>query len=86
MDLHEIVREGSQWANEQNFGMAIRITNPDTDPDPYHDTGKTCLGGGMRCASASSSVCCVYIRSAKFSDVSLVCNEEWVRNYTGLIM
>jgi len=23
------------------------------DPDPYRDTGKTCLGGGMQCASAS---------------------------------
>jgi len=28
--------------------------DPDTDPDPYHDTGKTCLGGDMHCASASS--------------------------------
>ena len=26
-----------------NFGMAILIT----DPDPYRDTGKTCLGGGL---------------------------------------
>jgi len=25
-----------------------------TDPDPYRDTGKTCLGGGMHCLSASS--------------------------------
>jgi len=23
------------------------------DPDPYRDTGKTCLGGGMHCPSAS---------------------------------
>jgi len=23
-------------------------------PDPYRDTGKTCLGGGMHCPSASS--------------------------------
>jgi len=24
-------------------------TNPDPDLDPYRDTGKTCLGGGMHC-------------------------------------
>jgi len=24
------------------------------DPDPYRDTGKVCLGGGMHCPSASS--------------------------------
>ena len=32
-----------------NFGG-----DPDTDPDPYRDTGKTYLGGGMHCPSASS--------------------------------
>ena len=36
-DLHEIVREGWQWA-----GDPIRGT--DTDPDPYRDTGKMLLG------------------------------------------
>ena len=36
-----------------NFG-GIWITDPDTDPDPYHDTDKTCLGRGMQCPSASS--------------------------------
>jgi len=51
-DLREIFREGWQWASEQIL-MAIRIRdpNPDTDADadanPYRDTGKTCLGGGM---------------------------------------
>jgi len=29
-------------------------TDTDLDPDPYHDTGKTCLGGGMRGLSAST--------------------------------
>jgi len=34
-------------------------TDPDkrdshTDPDPYRDTGKTCLGEGVHCSSASS--------------------------------
>ena len=34
--------------------MAIRVTDPDTDPD--RDGGKTCLGGGMHCPSASPVV------------------------------
>jgi len=34
--------------------VAIRITDPDADPDLYRDTGKICLGGGMHCPSASS--------------------------------
>jgi len=34
--------------------VAIRITDPDTDMDLYHDTGKTCLGRGMHCPSAFS--------------------------------
>ena len=38
-----------------NFG-AIWITAPCPDPDPYRDTGKTCLGGGMHCPSASSLI------------------------------
>jgi len=32
---------------------AIWIRDPDTDTDPYRDTGKTCLFGGMHCFSAS---------------------------------
>jgi len=32
--------------------VAIRIRNPDTER--YRDTGKTCLGGGRHCPSASS--------------------------------
>ena len=37
-----------------NFG-GNPDTDPDsnTDPDPYHDTGKPCLGGGVHCPSAS---------------------------------
>jgi len=30
--------------------VAIQIRDPDTDPDPYRDTGKTCLDGGMHCS------------------------------------
>jgi len=52
-DLHEIFREGWQWAHQQTVkfwwrsGSRIR-----TDPDAHHNTGKTCLGGGMHCPSA----------------------------------
>jgi len=35
-----------------NFGG-----DPDTDPDPYRDAGKMCLGGGMHCPGASRSSC-----------------------------
>ena len=55
MDLHEIFREGWQWASEQMIILVvIRITDPNLDP--HRDTGKTCLGGGVRmhCPSASS--------------------------------
>jgi len=37
--------------------VAIRFTDRDTDPYPYHDTSKMCLGGGMHCPSASSFIC-----------------------------
>jgi len=30
-----------------NFG-GHPVTDPDMDPDPYRDTGKVCLGGGMQ--------------------------------------
>ena len=54
--LAEIFREGWQWASEQMIKFWWRSESPIrlTDPDPYHDTGKTCLGGGMHCPSASS--------------------------------
>jgi len=40
MDLHEILSKGWQQANEQTIKLvAIQIT----DPNLYHDTGKTCL-------------------------------------------
>jgi len=37
--------------------VAIRITDPDTNPDPYSDTGKTCLGGGTYYPSVLGVVC-----------------------------
>ena len=51
-DLHEIFREGWQWANEKTIkfwwrsGSGTRI--------PYCDTSKMCLGGGMHCPNACS--------------------------------
>jgi len=50
VDLHESFRQGWQWAKEQMiiFLVAIQIMDPDCD------TGKTCLGRGMLCFSASS--------------------------------
>jgi len=33
----------------------------DLDPDPYGDTGKTCLGGGTHCPSASSFKTCANV-------------------------
>jgi len=56
--MNETFTEGWQWANEQineiiKFFVAIRITDLDPDPNPYRDTGKTYLGGGMHCPSAS---------------------------------
>jgi len=78
-DLHEIFREGWQWASEQMItfwwrsgslsgtGIVFWIRHyweiqkvvsehksaADTD-SPDGGTGKTCLGGGMHCPSASS--------------------------------
>jgi len=40
-----------QWTNDEIL-VAIRIMDPDSDP--YRDTGKTWLGRGMHCPSASS--------------------------------
>jgi len=40
--------------NHTGFDLdLIWITDPDPFPDPDRDTGKTCLGGGMHCPSAS---------------------------------
>ena len=35
-----------------------------TDPDPYRDTGKTCLGGGMHCPCDSSLFIYLFIMAA----------------------
>jgi len=51
-DLHEIFREGWQWANEQ---MIKFWWQSGSQMDPDRHTVKTCLGGGMHCPSASSS-------------------------------
>ena len=69
-DLHEIFREGWQSANEQNDKILVAIWI--TDPDPYRDTGKTCLGVGMHCPSASSLECVFRVRQSLFTCVSPV--------------
>jgi len=67
MDLHEIFREGWQWANEQMIKVWWQSGSPsgcrDCFPDltllgdtesGHYNTGKTRLGGSMHCPSASS--------------------------------
>jgi len=44
-----------QWTKDLIL-VSIQTTDLDTDPDPYSDTGKMCLGGGMHCPSATT--CC----------------------------
>jgi len=46
-DLHEIFREDWQWASEQIIKFWWQSS-------PDRNAGKTCLGGGMHCPSASS--------------------------------
>jgi len=61
MDLHEIFREGWQWASEQviSFSCRSRTYLPDGG------THKTCLGGSMHCASASSWMLMQYVQTPK---------------------
>jgi len=47
-----------------NFGG-----DPYPDPDPDRDTGKTYLGGGMHCPSASSFICHNKLGWSMFCDV-----------------
>jgi len=37
--------------------VAIQITNPNSNLNPHRDTGKTCLGSGVHCPTASSFLC-----------------------------
>ena len=55
-DLHEIFSRCWQWPINKslNLGGDLDQGYGITDPDPYRDTGKKCLGGGMHCHSASS--------------------------------
>ena len=53
--------------------MAIWITNP------YRNTGKMCLGGGMHCPSASSFVCILKILFAIFSQFCFIFNDTLQR-------
>ena len=54
-DLHEVFREGWQWPMNKRLNCGgNRFTDPEPDTDPYCDSGKTCLGGGMHFPIASS--------------------------------
>jgi len=44
----------SSWRSGSRIRIRIR------NPDPYRDTGKTCLGGGMHYPSASSFLMFLY--------------------------
>ena len=52
--------------------VAIRITDPD---NPYRNTGKTCLGGGMHCPSASS---CLNVLRLNLIYVFTVCKLVYI--------
>ena len=45
---------GKVDSQSTNGGILVAIWIRDPDMDPYRDTCKTCLGGGMHCASDSS--------------------------------
>ena len=68
--------------------MAIQITDPDTEPDtdtdldPYRDTGKTCLGGGMHCPSASSLVMILHQLESELSRNVSLCGILIIRHLT----
>jgi len=49
-NLHDIFREVGN-------GPRNKLLNFSGDPVPDRDTGKTCLGRGMHCPSASSCIC-----------------------------
>jgi len=57
-----------QWTNDYIFVV------PDPDPDPYRDTGKTCLVGGMHCPNASSLLYC-------FVQIGLECRLHMMKKY-----
>jgi len=55
-ELHEILSEGWQWADEQMIKFWWR-----SGPGPYDDTGKTC--GAMHCPSAFSFLIFLFLVS-----------------------
>jgi len=42
-----------EFSGKVGNGPLIKWSNFGGDQDMYEDTGKTCLGGGMHCTSAS---------------------------------
>jgi len=43
-----------KFSEKVGNGLMNKRLNFVSDPDPYRDTDKTCLGGGMHCSSASA--------------------------------
>jgi len=60
--MNKLLNFGGNPNQGSGYRYGCGIRNPDTDPttdkgpDPYGDTGKTCLGGGMHCPRAFSLV------------------------------
>ena len=59
--MNKFLNFGGNPNQKSGYISGYGIRNPETDPttdqgpDPYRDTGKTCLGGGMHCPGASGS-------------------------------
>jgi len=49
-----------KFSGKVGNGPTKKWLNFGGDLDPYCDMGKTCLGGGMHCRSASSSMLFMY--------------------------
>jgi len=60
--------------------VAIRVRNPDTDS--YRDSGKTCLGRGMHCPSASSCHCHQFICLTSTTDIIIYQSNYSDQKYT----
>jgi len=62
-----------QWTNHE-ISVVIRITDP--DPDPYRNSRKTCLDGGIHCPSASSlNRFIISLHIAVVSSYQISCSE-----------
>jgi len=78
-----------KFSGKVGCGPVNKWLNFDGDPLTYHDTGKTCLGGGMHCPSASSyyvvsyiliifNVCISLIIGYSIAGGCLQCFDTWL--------